>query len=59
MSIEWVAILRLSGISRKKKAGDCRRHSEAIARSTKALEFRNYKSFRKVTEEGYSGSHIN
>ncbi|AUB34659.1 hypothetical protein COO91_00488 [Nostoc flagelliforme CCNUN1] len=29
----------------------------AIAGYTKALEFRNRKSFRRVTEEGYSSSH--
>ncbi|MFN6473037.1 MAG: hypothetical protein RMY36_025670 [Nostoc sp. SerVER01] len=30
----------------------------AIACYTKALEFRNGKSFRRLTEEGYSGSQL-
>ncbi|WP_100903901.1 hypothetical protein [Nostoc flagelliforme] len=31
-------------------------NNRAIAGYTKALEFRNGKSFRRVTEEGYSAS---
>ncbi|MEH2410685.1 hypothetical protein [Nostoc sp.] len=31
-------------------------NNRAIASYTKALEFRNGKSFRRVTEEGYSSS---
>ncbi|WP_157816520.1 hypothetical protein [Nostoc flagelliforme] len=33
-------------------------NNRAIAGYTKALEFRNGKSFRRVTEEGYSGSQL-
>ncbi|MEH2412687.1 hypothetical protein, partial [Nostoc sp.] len=33
-------------------------NNRAIASYTKALEFRNGKSFRRVTEEGYSGSRL-
>ncbi|WP_100899414.1 hypothetical protein [Nostoc flagelliforme] len=34
-------------------------NNRAIAGYTKALEFRNGKSFRRVTEEGYSNFQVN
>ncbi|WP_335118898.1 hypothetical protein [Nostoc sp.] len=34
-------------------------NNRAIASYTKALEFRNGKSFRRVTEEGYSRLQVN